>query len=290
MARILTALPALLLALLLAPHMALAQAPRPGPTVRTVAVTTDTVLNTDCGNIVQYSSASAVAVTLPEAGSGGNFNPRCQITLANRGAGNVTVTPTTSQIDGRASVVLQQGGGVSVVSAGGQWVSTGLFPALATTNQVDPDNLPPATAGARGAVRPGTCLEMGGTGNQVMSLTAACRTRTYNIIVDGGGSVITTGAKPAFEIGSACTITAWRVVGDQSGSIVVDIKKATYSGVATFSSIAASAKPTLSSAQKAENTSLTGWTTALAAGDWVQPVVDSVTTLTYATVSITCVE
>ena len=115
------------------------------------------------------------------------------------------------------------------------------------------------------------------------------KTKTFNIIIDGGGSAITTGAKPAFEVGGGCTITAWRVLSDQSGSIVVDIKKATYSGLPTFSSIAASAKPTLSTAQKAENTTLTGWTTAVAAGDWIQPVVDSATTVTYATISITCV-
>ena len=46
--------------------------------------------------------------------------------------------------------------------------------------------------------------------------------------------------------------------------------------------ISGSEKPTLSAAAKAEDTSLTTWTTAVAAGDILRFNVDSVTTITRA--------
>ena len=107
-----------------------------------------------------------------------------------------------------------------------------------------------------------------------------------NYIIDGGGSTITTGAKGAVEVPFACTIISARLFADQTGSIVIDVKKAAYSGVPTFSSIAASAKPTLSSAQKAQDSTLVGWTTSVAAGDWILFNVDSVSTITRVTVSL----
>jgi hypothetical protein len=52
-------------------------------------------------------------------------------------------------------------------------------------------------------------------------------------------------------------------------------------------SITASAKPTLSSAIKSRDATLTGWTTAIAAGDILGFSVSSVTTLTRVTLSLT---
>lgn len=107
-----------------------------------------------------------------------------------------------------------------------------------------------------------------------------------DFIMDGSGSVITTGDKGIVEIPFACTITAVRLLADVSGSIVVDIKKAAYASLPPSSSICASAKPTLSSAQKSQDTTLTGWTTSVSAGDWLLFHVDSASTLTRVSVSL----
>ena len=109
-------------------------------------------------------------------------------------------------------------------------------------------------------------------------------------IIDGGGSVITTGVKGYLEIPFACTITQVTTLADQSGSIVVDIWKDTYANFppAVADTITASAKPTLSSAQKAQDSTLTGWTTAIAAGDILAFNVDSITTCERVTISIRC--
>lgn len=106
-------------------------------------------------------------------------------------------------------------------------------------------------------------------------------------IVGDGSNVVSTGSKGSVEIPFACTIIAARLFADVTGSIVVDVKRATYSGLPTFSSICGSAKPTLSAAQKVQDTTLTGWTTGLAAGDWLQINIDSATTIKLATLSLT---
>jgi hypothetical protein len=50
--------------------------------------------------------------------------------------------------------------------------------------------------------------------------------------------------------------------------------------------ITSSAKPTLSSAQKYSDTTLTGWTTSIAAGDVIIPNIDSISTITGFTLSL----
>jgi len=77
-------------------------------------------------------------------------------------------------------------------------------------------------------------------------------------------------------------------VADQSGSIVIDIWKDTYDNFppTDADSITASAPPTLSSAQKSTDTTLTGWTTTFAAGDLLAFNVDSVTDIERATLSL----
>ena len=109
--------------------------------------------------------------------------------------------------------------------------------------------------------------------------------------INGGGAVITTGiVKPGdLEVPFDCTIVEWRITADQSGSIVVDVWKDTYANFppTVADTIAGSEKPTLSSAQKNEDTNLTTWTTALSKGDWLRFNVDSVSTVTAVTLSIT---
>jgi hypothetical protein len=111
---------------------------------------------------------------------------------------------------------------------------------------------------------------------------------TLNFVIDGGGSVITTGVKGDLVVDFGCVITGVTLLADQSGSVVVDIWKDTYANYPPLvgDSITASAKPTISSATKAQDTTLTSWTTTVAAGDTLRFNVDSVTTLTRVTVAI----
>lgn len=119
--------------------------------------------------------------------------------------------------------------------------------------------------------------------------STATNTRTLGIVIDGGGSAITTGIKGDAYVPYACTITAVTMLADQSGSIVVDIWKDTYANFPPTGadSITASAKPTISSATKSQDTTLTGWTTSVAAGDILRFNVDSATTVTRLTLALT---
>lgn len=80
------------------------------------------------------------------------------------------------------------------------------------------------------------------------------------------------------------TITGWEAVSNVgSGSIQIDIKKSTYAGYPTTSSIVASAPPVITTAQKATSNTLTGWTTSLNEGDWVEFYITSITSFTELT-------
>lgn len=102
---------------------------------------------------------------------------------------------------------------------------------------------------------------------------------TFGITVDGAGVSLTTGIKGYRYIEQDCTITGWSVVSDVSGSIVFDVKRA---GV----SLAGSEKPTLSAAASASNLSLSTWTTSLVAGDIIEFIIDSASTVTRATLTV----
>ena len=107
------------------------------------------------------------------------------------------------------------------------------------------------------------------------------------ITIDGGGSVIAVGEKKlTLEPGLTGTIVGWTLAGDQSGSIVMDVWKADAAIPTNANSITASAKPTLSTARRANSTTLTGWTTAITADDVFIFEVESVTSLTHVTLTL----
>lgn len=107
-------------------------------------------------------------------------------------------------------------------------------------------------------------------------------------VIDGGGATITTGVKGDLEIPYNCTVTRWTLLGDQSGSIVVDLWVDTYANYppTVADTITGSALPTISTATKGQSSTLTGWTTALTSGSTLRFNVNSVTSLTRVTLSL----
>lgn len=106
------------------------------------------------------------------------------------------------------------------------------------------------------------------------------------LMIDNGGSAITTGIKGDIVIPFNCNITQWTLLADQTGSIVFDIWKDTYGNFppTVADTITASAKPTISSAVKGQSSTLTGWTVACSAGDVLRLNVDSVATIRRVTI------
>jgi len=85
--------------------------------VRKVASSPDTILTSDNQKLVAYNSGSAVAVTLPQAGTAG-FDSHFVFWVSNIGAGSVTITSTACTIDGNATLVLDQGSGATIFNDG----------------------------------------------------------------------------------------------------------------------------------------------------------------------------
>jgi hypothetical protein len=101
------------------------------------------------------------------------------------------------------------------------------------------------------------------------------------VSIDGGGSAIAANATIWRVVDFACTIVGWTLLADASGSIVVNIWKDSYANYPpdVNDKITASAPPTISSATKAQSSTLTGWTTAIDAGDVLKFNVDSCSTV-----------
>jgi len=114
--------------------------------------------------------------------------------------------------------------------------------------------------------------------------------KTIGITIDGGGSAIATGVKGFVEVVEACTISQATVLLDQSGSIVIDVWKDTYANYppTDADSITSSTPPTVTSATKSQDSTLTSWTTSVGVGDIIGFNVDSITTATRATLTLEC--
>jgi len=130
----------------------------------------------------------------------------------------------------------------------------------------------------------------GATG--VTGATGPSQVAGFEFVIDGSGAAITTGVKGYFEVPFACTINRNTLLADQTGSIVVNIWKTTFASFnpgthpVAADKITASAPPTISSGVSSQDSTLTGWTTALSAGDIIALNVDSVTTIQRVTLSL----
>lgn len=130
----------------------------------------------------------------------------------------------------------------------------------------------------------------GATGNTVLSGTLTTtriigETTILPIVIDGGGSAITTGVKVDLPVPYAGTVTGWDIYSDVSGSIVVDLWQDTYANFppTVADTITGANKPTLSSATKNTASSLS-W--SLTQGSVIRVNVDSVATVTRVMIAL----
>lgn len=114
-------------------------------------------------------------------------------------------------------------------------------------------------------------------------------TRCITYVIDGGGSVIGTGVVGDLDIPFSCTISAVTLLADQSGSVVVDIWSAPYASYppTISNTIVAAHPPTITSATHAQDTTLTGWTTLIPAGNTLRFNVNSVSSITRLVLALT---
>jgi hypothetical protein len=125
-------------------------------------------------------------------------------------------------------------------------------------------------------------LGVKGTGTDRVKTFGEHTEASIIFVIDGGGAAIATGQKGHLEVPFNCTVNAWTIMSDVSGSIVVDVWKDTYANFppTVADTIAGTEKPTLSSQQKNQDLSLTSFSTSLTKGDILAFNVDSASTVT----------
>lgn len=107
-------------------------------------------------------------------------------------------------------------------------------------------------------------------------------------VIDGGASDIVAGLAGSLRVPIAMTITAAYLLADQNGDIQIDIWKDSYGNYppTNADSITASAPLTLSGAMASADTTLSGWTTSISAGDILYFNVDSVSSIKRCEISL----
>lgn len=204
------------------------------------------------------------------------FN-RAKMTVSGTpGTGTITLGSASSGFQSFAAAGVANGDKVSyVIEDGVNWeVGQGTYTSSGTT----------LSRGAISSSNSNNAINASSSATVFLSVLAADISGVaLGYAIDGGGAVIATGvAGTGVQAPFACTIDSVTLLADVSGSIVIDIWKDTYANYppTVADSICASAKPTLSSAIKSEDTTLTGWTKTIAAGDVLYFNVDSCSTIT----------
>lgn len=109
-----------------------------------------------------------------------------------------------------------------------------------------------------------------------------------NCVMHNAGLVIPTILVRDIQVPFSCVINSWVIGGDTTGSIQFDIWKVAYASYppTVANSIVASAPPSVTSATSNSSSTLTGWTTAITAGDCIRISVTSVSSFTKVTLAL----
>jgi hypothetical protein len=99
--------------------------------VNTIATATYTALQSDVAKMLLFTDNAAITMTLPQAGSSGNFANGWYTIVHNAGNNTLTIMPTTSLIDGDGSVLLTANQSVWLVSDGTNYWTASAKPLFA---------------------------------------------------------------------------------------------------------------------------------------------------------------
>lgn len=112
--------------------------------------------------------------------------------------------------------------------------------------------------------------------------------RSVGITIDGGGSAVTTGTKGYIEVPYACTILSATMLADQNGGCGINVWRTNSTGFppTAVGKISGAATPVLTATNWMRDSTLTGWTKTLAAGDILGFNVESNATITRITLQL----
>jgi len=234
------------------------------------------------GKLIQDSGTTVAAIIAAASGAGGDVDGPAS-----------SVDDRIATFDGTTGKLLQDGGATiaGVISAAVSAAGAGdvVGPASAVDDRL---------ATFDGVT--GKLIQDGGSTIAAVIAAAVAAVpkprRKVGCSLDGGGVALTTGVKGQIQVDFAGTIIGWSLIGDQSGSISVDVDLQASSappaapGIpdTTGDKISASAPIAVSGAQSAAGgtSAVSTWTTTIAQWDVIQFNVTAVTTLTKATLYI----
>lgn len=170
--------------------------------------TSYTFVKGDRAKLITFSNGSSIAVTLPQATSGGDFLSGWFVNVYNLGAGTVTVTPTTSTINGGATLSIATGEGALIFSNGTNYSalktisSTSGAGTVTTTGSPASGNLAKFSGATSitNADLTGDVTTSGGVATTIANL-AVTNAKIANSTIDLTAKV--TGALPAANINSS---------------------------------------------------------------------------------------
>lgn len=201
-----------------------------------------------------------------------------------------TANELTARING-ATVALGPGGSPGGSAGGvldGTYPNPGLAASVAGDGLAESSNVLSVNVDNSTIEIDSDSLRVKDAGITAAKLANGAKDGTINVLFDGGGATLTTGVK--LDIGPfdfTFTILAVSLLADQTGSIVIDVWKDSYTNYppTVADTITASAKPTISSAVKSTDSVLTGWSTSVAANDILRFNIDSVTSIQRVTLA-----
>jgi hypothetical protein len=117
------------------------------------------------------------------------------------------------------------------------------------------------------------------------------RTRTITVVFDGGGSVLTVGAKTYLQIPVPVTALSWTVLAldGNTGAVEIDVWSDTYANFppTVADTIVSAAPPKITATNSSGTSAITAWlTTTIPAGNVLGFNINSVTTLTKVALEI----
>jgi hypothetical protein len=101
-----------------------------------------------------------------------------------------------------------------------------------------------------------------------------------------GGAELTVGTKIYFEVLYDCEIVQWTLLADLSGDVQLDIGVGDYASYPVVSSIVGGSPPAITGDDKNQDSTLSGWTTALTKGQILALEIVSIATITNLTLSV----
>jgi hypothetical protein len=187
------------------------------------------------------------------------------------------------------------GNGIIITKSGGTYI----FDATGEVSNLDhlPDMTPNRILGRDAGVGPPQELNVGGglgfTGVGGIQLVANQRLRSLTTTMSSlnSGTPIATGTVLDLFVPFSCTLTRVTLLADVAGGMVLDIWKAPYASFppTIANTITGGNKPVIAGVTKYQDSTLTGWTTAISAGDVLRFHVDGASTMQRLTIALDAV-